>query len=161
MTPDESERASELRLPEKVTLAWLFAYVPASAWLSLGGALVTAFIIGVATGQPTFVQELIGREPKPSPTPVIRTLGELDRTTPDKTPVPPPPHETPAVPSPSPLPVLSPAEAAIQVWVNTDSGVYHCPKARWYGKTKEGEHMTQGRAVAAGHRPDHGRPCRG
>jgi hypothetical protein len=31
----------------------------------------------------------------------------------------------------------------VKVWVNTDSGVYHCPNTRWYGVTKHGKYMTQ------------------
>lgn len=27
----------------------------------------------------------------------------------------------------------------VKVWVNTASGVYHCPGTRWYGSTKRGE----------------------
>jgi hypothetical protein len=46
------------------------------------------------------------------------------------------------------------------VWVNTASGVYHCPGDRWYGNTKRGEYMTEAEAKARGNRPDHYRPCR-
>jgi hypothetical protein len=38
------------------------------------------------------------------------------------------------------------------VWVNTDSGVYHKPGTRWYGKTKQGKYMTEGDAQKAGYR---------
>src|SRR2546423_138392 len=31
----------------------------------------------------------------------------------------------------------------VTVWVNTNSGVYHCPHTRWYGNTKNGKYMTQ------------------
>ncbi len=31
----------------------------------------------------------------------------------------------------------------VRVWVNTNSGAYHCPGTRWFGKTHEGEYMTQ------------------
>src|SRR5215472_1092043 len=34
----------------------------------------------------------------------------------------------------------------IKVWVNTASGVYHCPGTRWYGATKQDEYMTQAEA---------------
>lgn len=46
-----------------------------------------------------------------------------------------------------------------QVWVNTDSKVYHCPGDRYYGKTKSGEFMSQSAAQAAGDRPSQGKAC--
>lgn len=48
-----------------------------------------------------------------------------------------------------------------RVWVNTASGVYHCPGGRWYGKTKQGEYMTEREARERGDRPDHGKSCTG
>lgn len=48
----------------------------------------------------------------------------------------------------------------VKVWVNTNSGVYHCPGTRWYGATKHGEYMTQAEAQKKGYRPAYGKVCR-
>ncbi|MGO8786300.1 MAG: serine/threonine-protein kinase [Terriglobia bacterium] len=48
---------------------------------------------------------------------------------------------------------------AARVWVNTDSGTYHCPGARWYGKTQLGEYMTQKQAQDKGYHPAANRAC--
>jgi hypothetical protein len=47
----------------------------------------------------------------------------------------------------------------VRVWVNTNSGVYHCPGTRWYGNTKEGKYMTQKEAQSKGYRPAYGIIC--
>ena len=45
-------------------------------------------------------------------------------------------------------------------WVNTKSGVYHCPGTRYYGTTKNGQYMTQADAQKTGNRPAYGKYCR-
>jgi hypothetical protein len=48
----------------------------------------------------------------------------------------------------------------VRVWVNTASGVYHCPGSRWYGNTKQGQYMTQAEAQEKHYRPAYGKVCR-
>jgi hypothetical protein len=47
-----------------------------------------------------------------------------------------------------------------RVWVNTKTGVYHCPGTHWYGATKTGEYMKQSEAQQKGFRPAYHRPCK-
>jgi hypothetical protein len=61
-------------------------------------------------------------------------------------------------------PLVSPAygqaqKKEIKVWVNTKSGVYHCPGSKWYGKTKQGQYMGECEAQKDGYRPAYGRAC--
>jgi serine/threonine-protein kinase len=46
-----------------------------------------------------------------------------------------------------------------KVWVNTDSGTYHCPGTRWYGRTHEGEYMKQKQAREKGYHPAANHAC--
>ncbi|MDR3676968.1 MAG: serine/threonine-protein kinase [Acidobacteriota bacterium] len=66
------------------------------------------------------------------------------------------PHKTFESTPPKPAAVENP-EA--RVWVNTNSGTYHCPGTRWYGRTKVGEYMTQKQARAKGYDPAANRAC--
>lgn len=47
-----------------------------------------------------------------------------------------------------------------KVWVNSNSGVYHCPGSRSYGMTASGTFMTEGEARSAGYRAAYGKACK-
>jgi hypothetical protein len=46
-----------------------------------------------------------------------------------------------------------------EVWINTVSGLYHCPESRLYGNTKTGRFLPEGEARSAGYRPAGRRQC--
>ncbi len=58
------------------------------------------------------------------------------------------------------LPTSRESIASVKVWVNTKSGVYHCPETLWYGKTKQGEYMTESEALKDGYHAAGGKGCR-
>lgn len=46
-----------------------------------------------------------------------------------------------------------------RVWVNHATGVYHCPGSRYYGRTQDGEYMSEAQARARGNRAAEGTAC--
>lgn len=52
------------------------------------------------------------------------------------------------------------AADTVRVWVNTGSGVFHCPGGRYFGRTQQGRYLTQTEARAAGYRAASGTACR-
>ncbi|MGO8671527.1 MAG: S1C family serine protease [Capsulimonadaceae bacterium] len=53
---------------------------------------------------------------------------------------------------PPPPPPPPPGSHEPMVWVNTNTGIYHMPGSRYYGKTHAGQYMTESQARAKGYR---------
>jgi nuclease S1 len=70
------------------------------------------------------------------------------------------PRDFSAFAAPIPASERRAAGSRVKVWVNTRSGVHHCPGARDYGTTRIGEYMTQREAQEKGYYPAHGEVCR-
>ena|SRR5689334_18893735 len=77
--------------------------------------------------------------------------GELNSNNPGASPSKPPANAN--------RPRVTSGNPNVTVWVNTSTGVYHCPNTRWYGNTKSGTYMTQQEAQSKGYRPAYGSIC--
>ena len=57
------------------------------------------------------------------------------------------------------MPKMAPGGGAGKVWVNKGSKRYHCEGSKFYGKTKEGDYMSEADAKAQGYSGVKGKDC--
>jgi hypothetical protein len=55
--------------------------------------------------------------------------------------------------APEPQAAQAPGGGNGQVWVNTETHVFHKEGSKWYGKTKHGKYMSEADAVKEGDKP--------
>lgn len=71
--PDEQLSPSPITemvtfMPDKITLKWLWQFVPIQFWMWFVGVVAAAFVAGIFVGQISVVRELIGKKtPASSP----------------------------------------------------------------------------------------------
>jgi len=130
-------------------LATLVA-VFAATTLSFGGAAIRAQQTEQTDQSDTATKSKSKTKTKSAP---VSPSTPAAATSPAPSPAPTAPASKPApAPKPAAQQQTPAAHSAGTVWVNSDSGVYHKPGTRWYGKTKQGKYMAEADAQKAGYR---------
>ena len=109
-----------------------------------------------------------GESPAASPSPAEKAASPSPTESPAASPKEKPTPKK-AKPKPTARPAVSPSPAGRvteeatnppaaggghgQVWVNTETGVYHREGSRFYGTTRKGKYMTEQDATQAGYKP--------
>ncbi len=130
-------------------------------------ALISLIAFGslcVVQGQSPTTSESPAASPSPAEKAASPSPAESPAASPKEKPTPkkakPKPTARPAV---SPSPAGRATEEAAnppapggghgQVWVNTETGVYHREGSRFYGTTRKGKYLTEQDAIQAGYKP--------
>ena len=98
-------------------------------------------------------------DPTPSPTPVASASPTKKHSKKSTTAANATPAASPAASAspakvaktvPTPQATQAPGGGAGQVWVNTETHVYHKEGSKWYGKTKHGKYLSEQDAIKEG-----------
>jgi hypothetical protein len=124
----------------------------ALALLVAAALLMTLLAVGRSTLLAQTPQASNSEKPQPTATPAAQssstkpTSSSSASTTPASTAS---ASQTPAASAS----VTQQENNAALVWVNTDTGVYHKQRTRWYGKTKCGKYRLEAEAIKASYKP--------
>jgi len=151
-SPVDLNKASEKELEDlpgvgAATAKKIIAGRPYSSVDDLSKAGLSARVIAKLAPMATVSGGAAASMPGPAPKAATKSMPPPAPSTPASAPA------TPAAPAKS-----APASSASQgspgpgmVWVNLDSGIYHYPGTRYYGKTKTGKYLSEADAIKAGY----------